>query len=142
MLKVYGIHGRTTALIRIPAGKSGKAYLECEFARGRMGVGPANRPATFVTTDPVKQAIIEGSPLFGGVIKLVRSYEEEGESQPVKTKAAEDKVEVTAVAGVTCREEAVAYLKAHGAKATNLKDDESIRKYMAKIGVTFPNCEI
>ena len=43
---------------------------------------------------------------------------------------------------MTSREEAVAYLKANGAKATNLKDDESIKKYMEKIGVIFPNYEV
>lgn len=136
MLKVYGIHGRTTALIRIPAGKSGKVFLECEFARGRMGVGPANRPATYVTTDPIKQAIIEDSPLFGSTIKLVRSYEDEvKEEAPVKDASPV----LQEIPGVTCHEEAVAYLKAHGAKATNLSSDTAIKKYMVKIGVTFPN---
>lgn len=137
MLKVYGIHGRTTALIRIPAGKNGRAYLECEFGRGRMGVGPANRPATYVTTDPVKQAIIEGSPLFGGMIKLIRSYEDE----PGQTEAPASK-SVTEIPEVTSHDEAVAYLKAHGAKATNLTSDSAIRKYMDKIGVVFPNYEL
>ena len=137
MLKVYGIHGRTTALIRIPAGKNGRAYLECEFGRGRMGVGPANRPATYVTTDPVKQAIIEGSPLFGGMIKLIRSYEDEpGQTETPAAKS------VTEIPGVTSHDEAVAYLKAHGAKATNLTSDSAIRKYMDKIGVVFPNYEL
>lgn len=137
MLKVYGIHGRTTALIRIPAGKNGRAYLECEFGRGRMGVGPANRPATYVTTDPVKQAIIEGSPLFGGMIKLIRSYEDEpGQTETPASKS------VTEIPGVTSHDEAVAYLKAHGAKATNLTSDSAIRKYMDKIGVVFPNYEL
>lgn len=137
MLKVYGIHGRTTALIRIPAGKNGRAYLECEFGRGRMGVGPANRPATYVTTDPVKQAIIEGSPLFGRMIKLIRSYEDEpGQTETPVSKS------VTEIPGVTSHDEAVAYLKAHGAKATNLTSDSAIRKYMDKIGVVFPNYEL
>lgn len=137
MLKVYGIHGRTTALIRIPAGKNGRAYLECEFGRGRMGVGPANRPATYATTDPVKQAIIEGSPLFGGMIKLIRSYEDEpGQTETPVSKS------VTEIPGVTSHDEAVAYLKAHGAKATNLTSDSAIRKYMDKIGVVFPNYEL
>ena len=155
MLKVYGIHGRTTAVIQIPIDKAGRAYLECEFGRGRMGAGPANRPATYATRDETKQAIIENSPLFAsGKIKLVRAYEEE---KPVKAKTgAAPRSKAAAgitppapkpeplgpVEGVTSREEAVEYLKAHEAKATNLKDDESIKSYMAKIGVTFPNLEL
>ena len=159
MLKVYGIHGRTTALIRIPVGKSGKAFLECEFARGRMGAGPANRPAVFVTGDPIKQEMIENSPQFAsGAIKIVRQYADEAPApQPAAPAAAPKKVVaapkpaaapattaqgVTVVDEVASREEAVAYLKAHGAKATNLKDDDAIRAYMAKIGVSFPNASL
>ena len=146
MLKVYGIHGRTTAIIRIPAGNSGKAFLECEFGRGRMGVGPANRPATYATADPAKQMIIENSPLYGKTIKLIRYYEDENDNQQSQSAAAPavapaEKEKPTEVPGVESREDAIAYLKAHGAKAVNLKDDESIKKFMAKSGVVFPNFE-
>ena len=143
MLKVYGISGRTTAIIRIPAGKSGKAFLECEFTRGRMGLSAlANRPATYVTKDPVKQAIIENSPLFGHTIRLVRSYgiEEEQKEQVSAVSAGISAPEgPMEVPGVITLDEAIAYLKAHGAKAVNLASDTAIKKYMAKIGVTFPN---
>lgn len=152
MLKVYGIHGRTTAIIRIPVDKAGRAFLECEFGRGRMGAGPANRPATYATNDPVKQSIIENSPMFSsGGIKLVRTYEEEAPAQisgPAKStaKSASPKKDegqpVGDVPGVTSREEAIAYLKAHGAKAVNLRDDEAIKNYMTKIGANFPNIEL
>ena len=144
MLKVYGISGRTTAIIRIPAGKSGKAFLECEFTRGRMGLSAlANRPATYVTQDPVKQAIIENSPLFGRTIRLVRSYGIEEEQQTEQVSAVTAGITApagpTEVPGVITMDEAIAYLKAHGAKAVNLASDSAIKKYMAKIGVTFPN---
>ena len=58
---------------------------------------------------------------------------------PAKAKEEAPAAGGTAVTGVTSKEEAIAYLKQNGAKATNLKDDESIRKYAAKIGVHFPN---
>ena len=74
MLKVYGITGRTIAIVRIPVG-DGKAFLQCEFRRGRMSAGIHNRPATYATTNPVEQDIIENCESFkSGAIKLVRSY--------------------------------------------------------------------
>jgi hypothetical protein len=78
MLKVYGITGRTVAIVRVPVG-DGKAFLQCEFRRGRMSAGIHNRPATYATTNPVEQDIIENCESFkSGSIKLVRSYGESG----------------------------------------------------------------
>ena len=144
MIKVYGVHGRTTALVRIPAG-SGKAWLEIEFKRGRLGLGKSNQAATYSTADPTEQSIIEDSPYFGGLIKLLRVYGREGsEVSPAlateKPEAAE--VVLTAVPDVTTKEEAVAYLKSKGAKAVQLRDDEAIKRFAAKVGVSFPNLVI
>ena len=129
MLKIYGIHGRTQALIKVPV-NNGKAWIECEFKHGRIGAGIGNRPATYPTTDVTEQNIIENSPMFGQIIFLHNVAAEETKETPIEAKA---------VTGVTSKEEAVAYLKANGAKATNLKDDAAIQKYMEKIGVFFPN---
>ena len=49
---------------------------------------------------------------------------------------------LTAVPDVTTKEEAVAYLKSKGAKAVQLRDDEAIKRFMAKVGVSFPNLVI
>ena len=144
MVKVYGIHGRTTALIRIPAG-SGKAWLELEFRRGRLGLGKSNQAATYSTADPTEQAIIEDSPQFGGLIKLMRVYGEQGaEVAPALATEKPEAVEVTftEVPEVTTKEQAVAYLKTKGAKATQLRDDEAIKRFAAKIGVSFPNLNL
>lgn len=135
VLKVYGIHGRTQALIKVPV-NNGRAWIECEFKHGRIGAGIANRPATYPTSDSTEQNIIENSPLFGPLIFLHRVAAAE---TPAPAKQDTPAVGATAVTSVTSREEAIAYLKQNGAKATNLKDDESIRKYAAKIGVHFPN---
>ena len=118
MTKVYGIGGQTTALINIPF-NGGIGHIQCEFRRGVIGRGPNNRPATFATSDEAVQRIIEDSDYFGHRIRLVRIIND----------------------GVPSTEPIPAFLKAHGAKASNLKDDESIKKYMAKIGVSFPNFE-
>ena len=78
MLKVYGIIGRTTALLTIPTANR-KAFVKAEFKHGRMGVGIASKPATFSTSDPVIQDILEMSPEYtNGMIKLVRAYSDNG----------------------------------------------------------------
>lgn len=144
MIKVYGIHGKTTALLRIPA-RSGKAWIEVEFKRGKLGLGASNQAATFSTADPTQQAIIEDSPLFGGKIKLLRVYR--GGSEQIAAPLATDKpngAEITKVnvPEVETREQAIAYLKSKGAKATQLRDDEAIKKFAEKIGVIFPNLNL
>ena len=131
--KVYGIYGRTTAVLRIPAGK---AYIEVEFDRGVPNAGPNYRPATFSTSDPVVQSILEKSPLFNSLFTIYRIVRDEPEK---KAAAAPQKKDVEPLEGIDTKEEAVAYLKSKGAKATNLKDAESILKFAEKIGVSFPN---
>lgn len=140
MTKVYGIYGRSTAVVRVPS-RSSKAWLVLEFKGGRHGNGTIERPATYVTSDVVEQDIIEASPYFGGSIKLVRSYDNGKEVAAgfATAKAAAAQSVPTSVPGVTTREEAIAYLKRKGAKATNLKDDESIKAYAERISVSFPN---
>lgn len=137
MLKVYGIHGKTFATLRIP---TGKASLVVEFKRGRLGLGPNNKAATYSTSDPTEQAIIENSEYYGGLVRLVRSYDggRPADASPAKAAAATEPRKVS-LPNVTTKEAAVEYLKQRGAKAVNLKDDESIAKFAAKIGVTFPN---
>lgn len=140
MTKIYGISGQTTAVINIPF-NGGLGSIECEFRRGVIGRGPNNRPATFATSDPAVQAIIENSAYYGHRIKLVRSIDDGGHVSDAKaTPVIPAEPEVKEYPDVTTKEEAVAFLKAHGAKATNLKDDEAIKKFMAKIGASFPNC--
>lgn len=137
MLKTYGIDGQTTAIVKIPF-NGNTAWLEVEFKRGRIGTKTQNRPATFSTTDTAKQAIIENSAYFRRMIKLVRVI---GDDKPAAPAANAAPVEQSLEnhPEITSKDEAVAFLKARGAKATNLKDDESIMKYAAKIGVRFPN---
>lgn len=141
MVKVYGIHGRTTALLRIPAG-SGRSWLEIEFRRGRLGLGAANKAATYSTSDPTEQAIIEDSPMFGGLIKLMNVYDNGGnkvEAALATGNPSGAEVQPTIVEEVTTKDQAVAYLKSKGVKATQLRDDNSILRNAARIGVSFPN---
>ena len=134
MLKPYGIYGQTPAVITFPL-NDGQAWFTAEFGRGRIGAGIQNRPATYTTANPVIQAIIENSKEFGHLIKIVRVTEDSEE----KKAAAPNAPALAAHPEIASKEDAVAFLKQNGAKATQLKDDESIRKYAEKIGVFFPN---
>ncbi len=134
MLKQYGIYGQTQAIINFPINE-GKAWFTAEFGRGRIGAGLQNRPATYTTANPVIQGIIENSKEFGHLIKIVRVSEESEE----KKAAVSETPALTAHPEITSKEDAIMFLKQNGAKATHLKDDDSIKKYAAKIGVSFPN---
>lgn len=134
MLKQYGIYGQTQAIINFPINE-GKAWFTAEFGRGRIGAGLQNRPATYTTANPVIQGIIENSKEFGHLIKIVRVSEESEE----KKAAVSETPALTAHPEITSKEDAIMFLKQNGAKATHLKDDDSVKKYAAKIGVSFPN---
>lgn len=140
--KTYGIYGRTTAVVRIPTG-SGKAFIEVEFSRGVPNAGPNYRPATFSTSDPVTQRIMENSNLFNSLYKIYKIHTEPdavGKAPKTPANAPASEVQnLEPLTEITTKEEVVSYLKAKGAKAVNLKDSESILKFAAKIGVSFPN---
>ena len=99
------------------------------------------RPATFSTADPIVQRILETSPHFGKTYVLWRVWHEEDGNKAAPA-AKSQRMPAEPLEGITTKEEAVAYLKSNGAKATNLKDAESILKYAEKIGVSFPNLTI
>lgn len=143
-LKIYGIHGRSTALIRIPAG-NGKAWIECEFTKGRPTKGANYKPATYATSDKTAQAIIERSSYFGTIIKLIEVYGTD--SAPKKNEAEEEFVMPVAInekkaqvfEDVTTYEQAIAKLKALGVKATQLRSTAAIQKAMVVLNISFPN---
>ena len=145
MTKVYGIYGRTTVELTLQVGK---ATLPLIFERGCLD-RKNFRPAVYMTSKPAIQAMIENSPLFGTTIQLVRTF---GAREQVETTSAvsapapaanpaEPKLAPSATEApeVTSLAEAAAYLKAHGAKAANVASEDAMKKYMVKIGVTFPN---
>lgn len=158
--KIYGIYGRTTAIVKVPTG-SGKAYIEVEFNRGIPNAGPNYRPATYATSDPVEQSILEKSSLFGSLYTIYRVRRDDGVAPAAlpnvkkpapagKTKTSETpktgneekgEAEVKVIEEVKTKGDALEWLKQNGAKATNLKNDDTIKAFMAKIGVSFPNVE-
>lgn len=142
--KSYGIYGRTSVEINLPVGK---ATLRLEFTGGCLD-RKNYRAATYITSNPAIQAMIENSSLFGSVIKIVKVYGGEAksgvqESKPEK-KAVAKAPEATASEAtdhpeVTTKEEAYAVLKSLGAKAVELKDLASFKATMNKLNVTFSN---
>lgn len=141
--KIYAIHGRTTVVMRVPTG-SGKAYYSAEFANGLPDAGPNYRPATFSTSDPLVQKIMESSPFFGKMYVLHRIYREKSGKPAANTAAAaqiKPTVALEKLDGIMTKEEAIAYLKSKGAKATDLRSYAAINAYAESIGVSFPNLQ-
>lgn len=143
-LKVYGIYGKTAAIIQLPV-NGGKAFLPLEFENGNVSNGEGYRPATYSTNDKAKQIIIENSDLFKvGEIKIIREYDEGGEEDPAEPvrKAehiAEHESKTTEYPDVKTIEQARAVLKSLGAKATVLTKPEGMIDFMHKQGISFPN---
>ncbi len=150
--KVYGIYGRTTVEINLPVGK---AILPLSFERGCLD-RKNFRPATYMTSKPAIQAMIENSDLYGGTIRLVKVYGDENEAaapaaeedapkqvakpaKKVAAAAASTGAETKDYPEVTTKEEAYAILKSLGAKAVELKDTASFKATMNKYNVTFSN---
>lgn len=146
LTKIYAIHGKSTVVIRIPSGRTGKAYISCEFQRGRPVSGPYYRPATYATSSSIEQSIIENSPYFkNSTITLFRTFGS-AEEQPVaaaakKTAApvAEKAPEAVVLGDVVDRETLIEALKAHGAKAAVLASDDKMKAYMEKNNLVAPN---
>lgn len=160
--KVYGIYGYTQAKIQVPVGNSG-AFLSLEFRGGNPLAGAYYRPATYVTCDPTEQLMIEESKMFGSQIVIFSQYGE-AEPQPAKVekpakggkggktdKPAEKPVteelkenptdggEGNEFADVTTIDGARAVLKAAGAKAGVLLDNDKMKAFASEKGIVFPN---
>jgi len=147
MTKVYGIYGRTTVEINLTVGK---ATLPLVFERGCLD-RKNYRPASYITSKKYIQDMIESSPLFGGMIRLVKTYgndaaEEKAApapkkavSKPVQAPEPEEEIIPTEYPDVTTKEQLIAAVKAHGAKAGVLADEAKLKKFIQTKGLSFPN---
>ena len=145
MTKVYGIYGKTTVEINLPVGK---ATLPLVFERGCLD-RKNYRPASFITSKKYIQDIIENSRFFGKTIRLVKTYGSDAPKEEVKPspkKAATKPVEEpeaeivqTEYPDVTTKEQLIAAVKAHGAKAGVLADEAKLKKFITTKGLSFPN---
>lgn len=145
MTKIYGIYGKSDVVIDIYSA-NGKAYIRREFNRGCPNAGMNSRPATYTTGNPSEQAFIEGSRLFGSIIKIWKEFNDEPArilceddyGRKVETKPAPKQMDFP---DVKDREGLVATLKALGAKAVVLASDENMRKFIKNRKLSFPNLD-
>lgn len=158
MAKIYGIDGYSTASYIFGIGKAQK--FRAEFTGGRPDLD-GKHPATYIARSVGQEIAIEHSQLFrDGQIYLYRDTAKAAapartnvirmgaDALPTPAPVIDPVVEEPAVSAggdieehpeVTTREEAVALLKAKGAKASVLRSAEAIQRAAATFGVTFPN---
>lgn len=75
-IKTYGVKGLMEWVCNVPVGKT---HMRVEFTGGVL-TPYGNTPAKYTTSDPLKQAVIENSPLYkSGRIKLLRSRDTDEE---------------------------------------------------------------
>jgi hypothetical protein len=123
MRKEYAIKGVVERFISVPLGKGS---VTLHFQGGAID-SALRRDATFSTTNPVEQAIVERLPEFKkGVIKLVRTIG----TEPAK---------VAAVADVTTLQQARQYLIEKGVSIEKLQNKADIKACAAEMNITFPN---
>ena len=166
--KVYGISGKTTVEINIPVGRALLPLVFENGSLDRKTYKPAtystNKKAIqdMIEGSPLFGKTIKLYKVYGSeepaakvVAKVAapaaprRPKPAPGKPKPAPAPAEpenedknEDKKEEAAADpsdAVTTREEALVYLKKNGAKATDLIDDDAMKAYMAKSGITFKN---
>ncbi len=123
MRKEYAIKGVVERFISVPLGKGS---VTLHFQGGSID-SALRRDATFSTTNPVEQAIVERLPEFKkGVIRLVRTIG----TEPAK---------VAAVADVTTLQQARQYLIEKGVSIEKLQNKADIKACADEMNITFPN---
>lgn len=152
LTKIYSYPGIADGEIQI---KVGNALVRVPFTGGHIDRKNA-RNATYTTSDPVMQLIIENSHMFGRRIFLDRTYgtaevkpatttTTKKEESPVteveeeETDEVSSSVSITEYPEVTTFDGAVAVLKANGVKAVSLRTKAAARRAAASLGIAFPN---
>lgn len=115
--------------------KSGKNVVVINFKGGSI-VDFARHPASYATTNPIHQAIIENSAEFKrGEIKLLSCIEiGETAAAPKKSGAG-----VKEYPDVTKTQDAIEVLKGLGVDPANVKTKADAKKYAAELNISFPN---
>lgn len=125
MRKEYAIKGIVERFISVPLGKGS---ITIHFEGGAID-SSIRRDATFSTTNPVEQAIVERLPEFKrGVIKLVRTIGE----PPVEK-------EDTPEAKVKTLQQARQFLMDMGVPMEELQSKAKVLEAAKEKGITFPN---
>ena len=126
MRKEYAIKGIVERFISVPLGKG---TITIHFEGGAID-SSIRRDATFSTTNPVEQAIVERLPDFKkGVIKLVRTI---GEPKPIEKEEAPE-------AKVKTLQQARQFLMDMGVPMEELQSKAKVLEAAKEKGITFPN---
>jgi hypothetical protein len=139
--KKYGIRNTSECVIRIPVGKS---VVVCNFADGNLQ-SREPIPASYTTTNPIIQHVIEHSELFnGGKIFLMAEYNNGEEVEPVKVEPEKPKKPRTKKAKVndsvtTFGEAVTALMMEEGVAVSDLGSVESCLRVAEELGISFPN---
>ena len=133
--KTYGVPGKIETVMIV---KSGGVEAVINFKGGSI-VDFARKPASYSTTNPVHQAIIENSVQFKrGEIKLLGAFEVEGDptgvAAPKKSGA-----NVKEYPEVTGTQKAIEVLKEYGVDAASVKTKADAKRFAAEKNISFPN---
>lgn len=129
--KTYGVPGKIETVMVL---KSGKNDVVINFKGGSI-VDFARHPASYSTTNPIHQAIIENSAEFKrGEIKLMSVIKVGGD-----TPAAPKKSGVKEYPDVTSTQKSIEVLKEYGVDAASVKTKADAKKYAAELNISFPN---
>ena len=127
MRKEYAIKGVVERFISVPLGKGS---VTLHFQGGAID-SALRRDATFSTTNPVEQAIVERLPEFKkGVIRLVRT---------IGTEPAKVAEQAGVIDEVTTLQQARQYLIEKGVSMEKLQNKADIKACAAEMNITFPN---
>lgn len=133
MRKEYAIKGVVERFISVPLGKGS---VTLHFQGGAID-SALRRDATFSTTNPVEQAIVERLPEFKkGVIRLVRTIGTEPAKVAKPAKVAE---QAGVIDEVTTLQQARQYLIEKGVSIEKLQNKADIKACAAEMNITFPN---
>lgn len=128
MRKEYAIKGVVERFISVPLGKGS---VTLHFQGGAID-SALRRDATFSTTNPVEQAIVERLPEFKkGVIRLVRT---------IGTEPAKVAEQAGVIDDVTTLQRARQYLMDNfEVSIEELQTRANVKEVAAKMNITFPN---
>ena len=130
--KTYGVPGKIETVMVL---KSGKNDVVINFKGGSI-VDFARHPASYATTNPIHQAIIENSAEFKrGEIKLL-SCIEIGETSVAPKKSGAGVKEYPEVTGT---QKAIEVLKEYGVDAASIKTKADAKRFAAEKNISFPN---
>ena len=130
--KTYGVPGKIETVMVL---KSGKNDVVINFKGGSI-VDFARHPASYATTNPIHQAIIENSAEFKRAEIKLLSCIDLGETAAAPKKSGAGIKDYPEVTGT---QKAIEVLKGLGVDTTNVKTKADAKRIAAELNISFPN---